>query len=141
MEGANMAFEVSCGAVVYTRVDKEIKYVIVKSLEGDYGFPKGHLIIGETEKQTAYREILEETGLKPKIADGFRTLDEHLIPQKKDVMKKVIYFVAEYSNQEIVCQEDELESVSLMTYDEAMKVLQFERLREILDEARNFIGK
>ena len=32
---------------------------------------------GETEKETAYREIREETGLTVTWIDGFRTTDEH----------------------------------------------------------------
>lgn len=85
------------------------KYIIliVKSSEGYYGFPKGHMEANETEEQAALREIYEETGLKVKIIPGFKTSDEHTIPQKEGVMKKVIYFVAEYDNQEINYQKDE----------------------------------
>ena len=36
-----MQYEVSSGAVVFTRKDNEIYFVIVKSLEGFYGFPNG----------------------------------------------------------------------------------------------------
>ena len=55
--------EKSCGAVVFTRLNGEIKYVIIQSLAGYYGFPKGHMEAGESEKQTALREVYEETGL------------------------------------------------------------------------------
>ena len=61
-----MKKEVSCGGVVFNRRNDEILYVIVQSLEGYYGFPKGHMENNETEEQTAVRGIYEETGLKVK---------------------------------------------------------------------------
>ena len=38
-----MTYEVSSGAVVFTRESGILRYVIVRSLEGFYGFPKGHI--------------------------------------------------------------------------------------------------
>jgi tRNA nucleotidyltransferase (CCA-adding enzyme) len=56
-------------------------------------------------------------------------------------MKKVVYFAAEYDNQDIKHQEEELLDVYLMTYEEAMNVLQFESSKRILSEANSFILK
>lgn len=134
-----MQYEVSSGAVVFTRKDNEIYFVIVKSLEGFYGFPKGHIEGNETEEETALREIYEEIGIRPQILTGFRTTDEHTIPNKTDVIKRIIYFVAEYDNQQICYQEDELEGAYLMTYEEAMSAFQFESSKRILNEAKEFI--
>ena len=134
-----MQYEVSSGAVVFTRKDNEIYFVIVKSLEGFYGFPKGHIEGNETEEETALREIYEEVGIIPQILTGFRTTDEYPIPNKKDVIKKIIYFVAGYDNQQLCYQEEELEDAYLMTYEEAMNAFQFESLKRILNEAKEFI--
>jgi 8-oxo-dGTP pyrophosphatase MutT (NUDIX family) len=134
-----MEYEVSCGAVVFTRKDNEIYFVIVKSLEGFYGFPKGHIEENESEEETALREIYEEIGIRPQIIEGFRTTDEHSIPNKKYIIKRIIYFVAEYDNQEICYQKEELEGAYLMTYEEAMKNFQFESSKRILNEAKKFI--
>jgi len=134
-----MQYEVSSGAVVFTRKDNNIYFVIVKSLEGFYGFPKGHIEGNETEEETALREISEEIGIRPQILEGFRTTDEYLIPNKKDVIKRIIYFVAEYDNQHLCYQEEELDGAYLMTYEEAMNVFQFESSKRILNEAKEFI--
>ena len=134
-----MQYEVSSGAVVFTRKDNEIYFVIVKSLEGFYGFPKGHIEGNETEEETALREIYEEVGIIPQILTGFRTTDEHIIPNNTNVIKTIIYFVAEYDNQQICYQEEELEGAYLMTYEEAMNVFQFESSKRILNEAKEFI--
>ena len=94
-----MQYEVSSGAVVFTRKENNIYFAIVKSLEGYYGFPKGNIEGNETEEETALREIYEEIGIRAQIITGFRTIDEHPVPNKKDVIKRIIYFVAEYDKQ------------------------------------------
>ena len=138
---SEMSYEISCGAVVFTRVEGEIKYVIIRSNEGWYGFPKGHTEECESEEETALREILEETGLDVTILPGFKTVDEHGLPNKPDVIKRIIYFAAEYSGQEIQRQEEELSEALLMSYDEAMSSFQFESSRRILREVNDFLTK
>ncbi|MDD3612347.1 MAG: NUDIX domain-containing protein [Clostridia bacterium] len=134
-----MKYEISCGAVVYTRKNDNILYVIVKSTEGYFGFPKGHMEKNETEEQTAIREIFEETGLKVNIIPGFKTINEYPIPHKEVAIKRVIYFLAEYDNQNIRYQKDELLGAYLMTYEEAISLFQFDNLKKVLDKARDFI--
>lgn len=135
-----MQYEKSCGAVVFTRANGEIRYVLAQNLEGYYGFPKGHMEPGETETQTALREIREEVGLQPRLLDGFRTCDEHPIPAKPGVMKQVVYFLAEYENQEISFQKEELLSAPLVSFEEAMELFVFESSKRILKEARDFLN-
>ena len=134
-----MKYEKSCGAVVYTRINGTIKYVLAQSLEGFWGFPKGHMEKDETEEQTALREIYEEVHLNVRILKGFRTTDEHAIPNKENVIKQIIYFCAEYNNQEILFQEAELANASLVTYEEALQLFQFESSKRILKEVHDFL--
>ena len=63
--------EKSCGAVIFTRDEEDLKFVLIKNLEGSYGFPKGHVEDNETEEETALREVKEEVGLDVEIIDGF----------------------------------------------------------------------
>ena len=53
----------SAGAALYTVQDGETRWVLVREKSGSVGLPKGHVEKGETPKQTALREIREETGL------------------------------------------------------------------------------
>lgn len=134
-----MTYEVSSGAIVFTREGGGLRYVIVRSLEGWYGFPKGHIEGEETEEEAALREIREEVGLSVHFVPGFRTTDEHTIPEKPGVMKRVVYFLAEYEGQEIRYQKEELLEAPLLTYEEAMERFQFESSRRILKEANDFL--
>lgn len=136
-----MELETSCGAVVFTREGGETRYVIIRSLGGDYGFPKGHVEGAETPEQTALREIAEETGLRPRLIGGFREVNEYPLPNKPNVTKRVIYFLAEYANQPIDYQREELESAELMTCDEAMAILTFDSTRQVLAKAKAFLEK
>lgn len=134
-----MKYEKSCGAVVFTRLKGKIQYLLIISLEGIYGFPKGHVEAGESEEETALREIYEEVGLKVKLVDGFRSVDEHPLPQKKNTIKQVVYFLGEYSDQEFIYQKEELSSAQLVDYETAMSLFQFESSKRILTEANDFL--
>ena len=135
-----MITEYSCGAVVFTREDGCIRYVIIRSKEGFYGFPKGHREGAESEEETALREILEETGLTVTLLDGFRAEDYHPFACDGETrMKHVVYFLAKYAHQTPTAQASELDSIRLMDYDAAMNAFQFENSRRILSEAHQFL--
>lgn len=134
-----MMYEKSCGAVVFTRSNNTIQYLLIRNLTGIYRFPKGHTEQGETEEQTALREVLEEVGLSIKLLPGFQSEDEHPIPQKENTMKRIVYFLGEYSNQDFTYQKEELTDALLADYETAMTLFQFESSKRILTEANNFL--
>lgn len=134
-----MIYEKSCGAVVFTRVNDEIRYLLIRNLTGIYGFPKGHVEQGETEEETALREVFEEVGLAIELVSGFRSEDEHTIPEKENAIKKIVYFLGEYCNQEFAYQKEELTDAFLTDYETAMNLFQFESSKRILTEANNFL--
>ena len=68
-----MRYIKSCGFVAYKQIENKNYYLIIKSLNGDIGFPKGHMEIGESELQTAIRELKEETGLDSAYMEQFHT--------------------------------------------------------------------
>jgi 8-oxo-dGTP pyrophosphatase MutT (NUDIX family) len=136
-----MKYEKSCGAVVFTRINGQVKFALVQQLHGFYSFPKGHVEKGETEQETALREIYEEIHITPTLIDGFRMVDEHPVPNKPGVIKQVVYFLGEYTDQEIVFQREELLSAPLVSYEEAMDLFEYESSKRILNEAYRFISE
>ena len=131
----------SCGGVVFTRDGGEIRYVIIRQTNGVVCFPKGHVEAGESEDETAVREIKEETGLDVTLIGGFRECDNYqfTLDDGRKILKDVIYFLCEFSAQSPVPQEAELADIYLLTYAEARAKLQFARSREILDRAEKFL--
>ena len=134
-------YEKSCGAVVFQRTQNGIEYVIIRSLDGYYGFPKGHCEANETDEETALREIREETGLVVRIIPGFRCVVEYPLPSKPGVMKQVVYFLAEYEQQDIRYQKEELSDACLMTFAVAIDALQWQNTRAILTKANDYLSK
>jgi 8-oxo-dGTP pyrophosphatase MutT (NUDIX family) len=54
--------EIAAGGVVYDAVTKEVLVLHVRD-QDRWGFPKGHVEVGESIAEAARREIIEETGL------------------------------------------------------------------------------
>lgn len=97
---------------------------------------------GETEQDTAIREVKEETGLDVELLDGFRKVDEHFLVRegRPNDKKTNVYFLAEYHDQELKAQEAEVSEIVLMDYQEALKSLQYDESKRELTEAENFIN-
>ena len=134
-----MEYEKSCGAVVYTKTNGAIKYVLVQESGGAWSLPKGHMEMGETEEQTALREIYEEVHLKVNILKGFRENEEYVLREKENTSKQVVYFCAEYDSQDIKAQDSELLMASLLPYEEALPLLKLECSKRILQKAHDFL--
>ena len=132
--------EKSCGAIVFTRQEGQLLYVLVQEASGAYSFPKGHMECGETEMQTALREIREETGLQPVFLGGFRETEEYDLREKPGVRKQVVYFLAEFREEPLVPRPGEITEVRLFPYEEAMKRLSGAGTRRVLAAAGRWLA-
>ena len=124
---------------MYTNDGGERKYILITNISGHIGFPKGHIEYGETEKQTALREIYEETGVRTTIIDGFREFYNYKI--NNFIKKKAIYYLAEFDPKDIKMDIMEISEYHLLTYDEAMKLLNFRHDKKVLEKADRFIDE
>lgn len=131
--------EKSCGAVVFTRRNEEILFVIVQEASGTYSFPKGHVEGMETEMQTAAREIQEETGLRPVFLPGFRETDEYDLAEKPGTRKQVVYFLAEYGSEALNPRQGEIREILLLPYTEAMQQIPYKGAKRVLAAAHAFL--
>lgn len=124
----------ACGAVVYRRKSNVLYFLLVKHYPaGHWGFPKGHAEPGETEEQTARREILEETGLDLELKPGFRWVIQYY--PRSMVKKEVVYFLAESQKKKVRIQEKELSNAVWLELEDALVLATHEGTRDLLKQA------
>ena len=121
-----MKYEKSCGAVVF---DGD-KILVIQQAEGHWGFPKGHVEEGETEVETAIREIKEETNVDVEIDEKFRYVETY--SPKEGVEKDVVFFIAKKLGGENIAQEEEVQNIVWVNWEEAMELLTFESSKNVL---------
>ena len=139
-----MNYEYSCGAVVFTRIEGEPHYVLIRAKDqkaGCHGFPKGHMEAGEAEEQTALREIYEEVGLRVRLLDGFRAVTEYPLPYPPNTHKRVVFFLAEFEDQQITIQESELASFTIAPFPQALELTEYADSKQILTDAHAFMNR
>lgn len=131
-------FERSCGAVVFRKEAGAVRYLLIRNRRSaHWGFPKGHVEPGETDEETAIREVAEETGLNISILPGFVKKSDYTIQGK--IEKSVSIFLAETSETSYTLQVEEIEECGWFDYDSAMSTLNYENDKFILIEAKNHL--
>ncbi len=132
--------ETSAGAIVF-RKDSGIKYLLLQSRKWNtWGFPKGHVESGETEEQAALRELEEETGLKGNLLKEFTESNTHTFElNKEQIEKKVIFFLLETKEDKVKLSEKEHVNYTWVDFEQALKLLSYEDLKNILRKANEFL--
>lgn len=130
-------YEKTSGAVLYTEKDSERRYLLVKTKSGHIGFPKGHVEYGETEKESALREILEETGIKAELQGDFRM--EYTFTTLENTEKTGAFYLAYYNYKESQLQESEIDEEYLLPYEEAYEKLNWEQDKAVLSGAEKYL--
>lgn len=132
-----MRREKSCGAVLFRRQPDGMRYLMLHSTLGHWTLCKGHVEPGETEHETAEREIREETGLTARFVEGFRQVITYA--PAPDVTKDVVFFLAEAGPGEAVCQPEEVAEIRFVPYEQALALLTHASDRETLAKAAAFL--
>lgn len=127
------SYEKSCGAVVYRREGDNLFILTEYMKKGHTSIPKGHIEPGETEEETALREIFEETGLSVTLDTGFRTAVNY--SPREGVSKDVVFFAAEAAAGAVTEQEAEVTRAVFLPPDEAMAAMTYESDREVIRRA------
>lgn len=131
-----LEYEKSCGALIYNPENKE--FLIVKMHNGNWGFAKGHTEYGENEKQTAIREVKEETGLDIEIISDFKA--EITYVPRENTLKKVSFFLGYTNGENLKIDDSEIEDYSWLNYENTLKLLTYRLQKEVLEKAKKFIN-
>lgn len=93
---------------------------------------------GETEEDTARREIKEETGLDVLLDTGFRETVNY--SPKKNTKKTVVYFVGMVASHELIPQQDEISELRWLEIEQAGNVLTYDNDKLLANKAKSFIA-
>ena len=136
-----MLNEKSCGAVVYAKTP-EIKYLLLQYEAGHWDFVKGNVEKGEAEKETAVRELGEETGIKDaRFLEGFREKIGYFYKrQGSTVYKEVVFFLMESPSPRVTLSYEHI-GYAWLTYEGALEKLTFKNARDVLQKAHQYLVK
>lgn len=129
--------ETSYGILAVRMVHNHWEIFLVKHQKGHWAFPKGHAEEGETPKETAARELEEETGGKVIRFLDLPPLEEHYSFQSNgDVIEKTNrYFFAEVEGAGSSRQEKEIAACKWLSFEEAIQLITFPEAKKVLQEA------
>ncbi|MDR2772756.1 MAG: NUDIX domain-containing protein [Elusimicrobiota bacterium] len=133
----------SCGAVLYKVESEKILFLLVFSKRNlHWGFPKGHIEKGETEIETAKREVFEETGISEiefdevfRYEEIYEILSNSGNSDRKKVEKHSIYFLAKVlkdAEGKTFHNNNEIEKTEWLPFDEAIDRLKFDENKNLL---------
>ncbi len=121
----------SCGAAII----HDNKILLIKDSANNWQFPIGHIEEGETEEQTAVREVKEEVGLSITIVPGFREIIKfHYHEGEKHIDKEIVIFLAKTNDAKAV-PNNEIKEYKWFTREEALKAVKYDDLKRIITNA------
>ena len=131
--------EHSFGAVVYRKKRGEVYFLLLKHLSGNHwSLAKGHPEPGETEEQTALREIVEETGLTVKLKPGFRAVTRYTV--RKGVEKEVVFYLAKSARGRVKVQHAEISNACWLELEDALRLVTHADTGEVIRQASVFLA-
>lgn len=135
-----MTKTLACGAVIYRKSRGSVHFLLVKHTNGNHwSLAKGHAEPGESEVQTALREIDEETGLSVKLKPGFREAIRY--SPSPEVDKTVVFFLAKAQGKKLKLQKSEILNAVWLELDDALKLITHRDTAEVLRRALAFLKK
>lgn len=115
-------------AYVIRKTEEGLRYLLLRRcspyLKDTWQMVSGKIEPGETAKETALREIIEETGIKPKELHSADIVETFYMPSKDRVMFVPVFFTVIESNQ-VSLSPDEHDAYEWLSFEEAKKKLLF----------------
>jgi len=134
-------FERSAGVIVFRIENGRPLYLLLKH-PSYWGFPKGHLEDGETEEDTARRELAEEAGLTDvEIVPDFREVIEYWFKKEgHSIHKKVIFFLARTENPDLTLSSEH-EDAGWFDFVESERRARYRSQRALLRKANERVKR
>jgi len=135
--------QVAAGIVIYRSTKQGILFLLLFHGGKYWSFPKGKIDAEERAKQTALREVSEETGITGKALElnpRFYARDRFTFrADGQTIYKTVIYFLAKSRQSRVTISPREHRGYGWFTYKEAMDILPHKNHRNTLTKAYDLI--
>lgn len=113
---------------------KDIEILLIQDSKNRWTIPKGHIEPGETAKQTAIREIGEESGLRHiqvlawlgKIHFKYRRLDKLVL------MTTQVYLVRSLDDSEKPTKEKWMNGIKWFSFADALDAIEYEDIEKLM---------
>ncbi|MFL6479545.1 MAG: bis(5'-nucleosyl)-tetraphosphatase [Nitrososphaera sp.] len=138
-----MIHERSAGAIVfYMGENSEPEYLLLHYFAGHWDFPKGNIEAGENEKQTATREIQEETSITDvEFLDDFRMKIEYKYRHgRKRILKEVVLYLARVHTRRVILSSEHI-GFAWKKFDDALQQLTYLNAKNLLSAAKEHLQK
>ena len=127
---------VSCGGVVIFRGKILLLFKNYKNRYNGWVLPKGAMEEGETQKETALREVKEETAADARIIEYLGPTEYSFGPEEAAVHKVVHWYLMMGENYSSKPQRSEFFTDSgYYKYHEAYYLLKYDNERNVMDKA------
>lgn len=137
----------SCGLIPLRKEGEEWKVFLINQIprQGNlfWTFPKGHPEQNETHKETALRELQEETGIIPDSFFTEKTFCQRytFMHEGQHIEKEVIYYLGVVSSEEYTVQAGEVKEAGWFTFSEAQQQVTHDIARTLLREVHEYVTK
>ncbi len=137
-----MPMEISAGSVLFRRTGKKAEYLLLHYESGHWDFPKGNVEKGEAERETAVREVAEETGLtRIEFVEGFKEEIRYFYRREGEtILKKVIFYLTEAESGEVKLSYEHI-GFDWLPYEAALERLTYKNAKEVLKKANDFLSR
>jgi bis(5'-nucleosidyl)-tetraphosphatase len=135
-----MPNEKSCGTVVFKK-NGEVEYLLLHYGAKHWDFPKGNVEQNESEKDTALRELKEETGISnPEFVEDFKEVVNYSYRRGgATIDKEVVYFLVRVEDTKVELSYEH-SGYEWLNYEKAIKKLTFENSKTVLRKAHAFLS-
>jgi 8-oxo-dGTP pyrophosphatase MutT (NUDIX family) len=135
---------VSAGGVVFRRKKHKIEIILISVGETRrWQLPKGLINKGEEPKQTALREVREETGIDSSLLDPIDKIEYWYYGQSGSKRiryhKTVHFYLLKFLSGDTKDHDQEVEEARWVEIDEAQTLLAFKSEQEIVGKAKMMI--